>query len=271
MELSVFNNRVTIGPMLVFSLMAAPTAAFAGAWTLDAGTGQAVVTWSFSRADKGFDAGGNILSAPRYDKSELQALLEYGATDRLTLILWPGLQHVGIGAPNSVERTGLGYTEFGARYRLLRGDSWVFSTQTTLRVPGTLDRFNPAAVGYTDPEFDARALFGYSFSAGPYPAFFDLQVAQRFRSGAPPNEFRADATLGVRPGPNWRLLAQSFNVISEGAGDPPFPSYNYHKLQMSVVYDVTPRWALQVGAVTTYAGRNALQENGLVFGSWHKF
>jgi hypothetical protein len=30
-------------------------------------------------------------------------------------------------------------------------------------------------------------------------------------------------------------------------------------------------WAVQGGGFTTYAGYNALQENGLVFGVWHKF
>lgn len=267
----MFSVRVVIGRLLGVGLAASPTPILAGAWTLDADTAQAVMTWSFSRADKAFDAGGNAQAAPRYDKSELQGLLEYGATDRLTLILWPGLQYVGVGAPTGASRTGLGYTEFGGRYRLLGGDSWVFSTQTTLRVPGTFDRLNPAAIGYTDPEVDVRALFGYSFSAGSWPAFLDLQVAQRFRAGAPPDEFRADATFGVRPAPNWRFLAQSFNVISEGAGGPLFPSYNYHKLQLSLVYDVTPHWSLQLGGFTAYAGRNALQENGLVLGSWHKF
>ena len=48
-------------------------------------------------------------------------------------------------------------------------------------------------------------------------------------------------------------------------------SYNYHKLQLSVVYDLTPQWAIQAGAFTTFAGRNALQENGILLGTWYKF
>ena len=268
----MFDVRARIGPLLGLSLLMTPTATFAGAWTLDAGTGQAALIGTLSQAGEIFDWKGNVTSAQRYTKFELQGLLEYGATDRLTLMFLPGLQRVDIDMPGSPSRTGLGYTEFGARYQLLGGPNWVFSGQATVRVPGTFDTGNPAAIGYTGFESDIRALFGYSFAVAGMQAFVDLQVAQRFRFGGPPDEFRFDASFGVRPAPNWLLLAQVFNVVSEGAGDPPFSSsYNYHKLQFSVVYDLTPRWAVQVGGFTTFAGRNALQENGFLLGTWYKF
>jgi hypothetical protein len=222
-----------------------------------------------------FDSAGSLRAAPRYSKFELQGLLEYGVTDRLTAIAAPSLQHVDIADP-AARRTGLGYTEAGGRYQLANGalpngDAWVFSGQTTLRMPGTFDKSNPAAIGYTDPEMDVRGLLGYSFAIGASPAFIDLQMAQRFRLDTAPNEFRADATFGLRPAARWLLLAQSFNVISEGAGSWGFPSYRYHKLQLSAVFDVTTAFSLQVGGFTTFAGRNALQENGLILGAWYRF
>jgi hypothetical protein len=212
-----------------------------------------------------------LAPTPRYGKFELQGLIEYGLTDRFTVIAAPGLQHVDIAAPTSAQRTGLGYAEFGGRYRVLTGDSWVFSAQTTVRIPGTADSANPAAIGYTGVETDIRGLLGYSFGIAGMPSFVDLQLAQRFRGGAPPDEFRADVTLGIRPAPKWLVLAQSFNVFSEGSGVPPFTSYDYQKFQLSAVYELTPWFALQAGVTTTYAGRNALQENGLVLGAWYKF
>jgi protein XagA len=251
-------------------VLVSPCAAFAGAWTLPQGSGQVVVTTTASTANAGFDGSG-LAPTARYNKLELQGLIEYGITDRLTVIADPGLQHVDIASPTDARRTGLGYTEFGGRYRLLQVDSWVVSGQTTLRVPGTNDTSNPAAIGYTGVETDIRALVGYGFEIGAMPAFVDLQAAQHFRAGAPPDEFRADATLGVRVAPQWLLLAQSFNVISEGAGSAPFASYDYYKLQLSAVYSVTPSVSLQLGGFTTYAGRNALQENGVIFGAWYRY
>jgi hypothetical protein len=78
-------------------------------------------------------------------------------------------------------------------------------------------------------------------------------------------------TLGVRPLPQWLLLVQLLNVISEGAIPPLFPSYDYSKLQVSVVHDLTRQWSLQAGGFTTYSGRNALQENGLIMGAWYRW
>jgi hypothetical protein len=263
--------RMGLGRVLAAGLVASPTAASAGAWTLEAGQGVAIVTGAPSRGDKAFDENRSLQSIPRYNKDELSALIEYGATDWLTVMFSPSLQHVDIAAPLEADRTGLGYTDVGARMRLLQGQAWVFSMQTTLRVPGTFDKSNPAAIGYTDPELDVRGLFGYSFAAGAWPAFLDVQVAQRFRFGGPPDEFRADITLGVQPYERWLLLAQSFDVISEGAGTWGLPSYDYYKVQLSAVYAVTPALSVQLGAFTTYWGRNALQENGLVVGAWYKF
>jgi hypothetical protein len=265
------SKCVRLARFLAVSLMAFPTTAFAGAWTLDAGKGIAIVTATASQATKAFNGGGSLETTPRYSKAELQALLEYGATDWLTVILAPSLQHVAIGGPFEAQRTGLGYTEFGARMRFARGDSWVVSAQTTLRVPGTFDKFNPAAIGYTDPEVDVRGLLGYNFKAGAWPAFVDVQVAQRFRLGGPPDEFRADLTLGLEPQDRWLILIQSFNVISEGKGSWEYPSYAYHKFQLSAVYPLTPQLSLQLGGYTTYWGRNALQENGAIVGAWYKF
>jgi protein XagA len=270
----VLRRLVVAGLCAGPALLMGASPLLAGAWTLPAGRGQSIVTGTFSTATRFFDAAAALRVAPRYNKFELNALLEYGATDRVTVMVAPGAQHVDIAEP-AAQRTGLGYSEIGARARLAGGtladgSAWVLSGQTLLRVPGTFERANPAAVGYSEPELDVRGLAGYSFAAGPFPAFVDLQVAQRFRFGAPPDELRVDLSFGLRPAAQWLLLAQSFNVFSEGAGQG-FPSYRYHKFQLSAVYDVTTALSLQLGGFTTYAGRNALQENALILGAWYRF
>src|SRR6266436_4127807 len=75
---------------------AMPVESMAGAWTLDAGTGQAVIVGTVSSSDQIFDAARNIQSVPRYGKFELTSLIEYGATNWLTLMLLPQLQHIDI-------------------------------------------------------------------------------------------------------------------------------------------------------------------------------
>jgi hypothetical protein len=256
---------------LAFGLVTFSSAAFAGAWTLEEGSGQVIVTATPSSSTQIFDGSRGLEPFPRYDKFEFQGLLEYGLTDRFTGIFETGLQHIDIAAPFDAQRTGLGYTEFGGRYKLMENESWVFSGQATVRIPGTFDNNNPAAIGYNDVEADVRALIGHSFSISGMSAFVDAQFAQRFRSNGLPDELHFDATFGIRPAPRWLILLQNFSVISEGPAPSLFPSYDYHKLQLSAVYALTSAWSVQLGGFTTYAGRNALQENGLLTGVWYKF
>jgi hypothetical protein len=265
------TKRVGLRFIIATGLMGYATTAFAGAWTLDAGNGELIITGTAMQASNLFSTGSVLQSIPRYSKDEAQALIEYGVTNWFTAMFGPSLQHVDIAAPLSAERSGLGYTDIGGRAKIWSNDSWVVSAQATVRIPGTYDKTNPAAIGYTDPEIDIRGLVGYSFKAGTMPSFVDVQVAQRFRLGGPPDEFRTDVTFGIRPIDKWLLLAQSFNVISEGAGTWGFGSFAYHKFQLSAVYELTTALSLQLGGYSTYWGRNALQENGLVVGAWYKF
>jgi hypothetical protein len=265
------TKRVGLRVILAIGLMSSATTAFAGAWTLEEGAGQLIFTNTAMTATNLFSTGYALQPAPRYNKDEAQTLIEYGVTNWFTAIFTPSLQHVDIAAPFSGERSGLGYTDFGGRARIWSDTSWVASAQVTFRIPGTYDNTNPAAIGYTDPEVDLRGLVGYSFKAGTLPSFVDVELAQRFRIGGPPDEFRADITLGVNVTDKWLLLAQSFNVTSEGAGTWGFGSFGYYKLQLSAVYAVTKSVSLQLGGYSTYWGRNALQENGLVVGAWYKF
>ncbi len=259
------------GVWFVFGLLCVPSVAWAGAWTLPEGTGQWFTTLTGTTSTSYFTDSG-LASTPRYSKQELGVLVEYGLTDRLTAIFDPGLQNIDIAPPTNAERFGLNYTEFGARYGFFESQDWVVSGQTTLRIPGTTDVSNPAAIGYTDVEADFRALLGHNFKAGDMPAFFDLEVAERWRTDGYPSEFRFDGTLGVKVYPRWMLLLQSFNVISEGSGISIFgDSYEYYKVQLSALYTLTDTWWLQFGGVSTYAGRNALQENGVIVGVWHQF
>jgi hypothetical protein len=264
-------KRAALRFMMAVGLMSHATVAFAGAWTLDEGTGGLYFTGTAMQASRAFTTGSSLQPIPHYNKDEAQALIEYGVTNWFTAMFAPSLQHVDIGQPFGGERSGLGYTDIGGRARIWSDESWVVSGQVTFRVPGTFEHTNTAAIGYTDPEVDIRGLAGLSFKAGTMPAFIDLEMAQRIRIGGPPSEFRTDLTFGIRPIERWLFLAQSFNVTSEGAGTWGFGSFGYYKFQLSAVYDLTTALSLQLGGYSTYWGRNALQENGLVVGAWYKF
>ena len=246
------------------------TAADASAWTLPKGKGQVLVTGVYSHSDRGFDANGRTIDIPDYDKREVYVLGEYGVTDDLTLIAAPSFRHVGIQGATD-DTTGLGYTELGGRYRVASGSRWVGSLQATARIPGTRRRDSLAQVGSTDAEFDVRALGGASFTIGRMSGFIDLAGGYRVRAGDPPNEFRADATLGIRPVKRVLLYTSVSNSWSDGAGKGVFQAYRYHNAFLNAAYDLNDRWSLQLGGLATVGGKNALRERGGTGGLWFRF
>lgn len=248
-----------------------PSFARAGAWMQPKGHGQNILTSTFTTSGMGFDANGRAIDIPRYNKFELDALTEYGLTDNVTAILQPQLRSVSIAPPTDAAQTGAGYTDLGARVRLWSNGWSVVSGQALLRIPGSSDKNDPAEIGSTDTQVDVRGLYGHSFKIGVWQAFLDAELAYRYRSGDPSNEIRADLTIGVRPKPDLLFMAQSFNTFSQGPAQGVFSQGREHKLALSVVWDVSKNWSLQVGGIGTVGGANTLRERGGLVAIWKRF
>ncbi len=89
-------NRFAFLAGMTVSAFGLSAPAWAGAWTLDQGHGQVILTGLYSNSGKGFDANGHVANIADYTKTEAYALVEYGVTDSLTLMVDPSLRHVGV-------------------------------------------------------------------------------------------------------------------------------------------------------------------------------
>ncbi|MDI4664072.1 hypothetical protein K9U40_06975 [Xanthobacter autotrophicus] len=254
-------------------LPVAPRAAEAGAWTQEEGRGQVILQGSAVHSGSEFGPSSDLYDSRPYDKVEVTLAFEYGVSDWLTLIAAPQFLAVDLGDPFPSSYAGPGYTDLGARVRLYNENDTVVSAQVVGRLPGTGNSRSAAAVGYEDAELDLRLLAGWSFPFFGKAAFLDVEAAQRLRFGDPPDEFHLDLTLGVRVAERWQLLFQSFNVVSEGAGEGPYfgTSYEYYKLQLGAAYDLSAAMALGLAFVSTVFARNAPQENGVVLTGFYRF
>ncbi|WP_300379116.1 transporter [Henriciella sp.] len=232
--------------------------------------GQVISTFYYSNSESGFDGDGDRVDISDYEKIELYLLTEYSLSEKTTLVLTPSFRSVSVEG-NDEDSSGLGYFDIGLRQRLSAGADWSFSVQGTARIPGNGRRDSLAQVGNTDAEYDLRGRYIRSFSFGTDSGFIDVQGSYRFRAGDPPNEMHADFTAGYRPSPDLLVMAQSFNTFSDGRGRGIFDSYRYHNVQLSLVKDVTTNISLQLGALATLAGENALRERGVFGGVWVRF
>ncbi len=271
------RSRFASSAALVFVPLAAATivdataidVAKAGAWTLKAGTGQAIATGLYTRADTEFDDARDPSGSVDFKKATGSVFGEYGLTDIFTLI--------GAGEYGS-DGDGAGFSDpavlellVGGRLRLWQEAGFVVSTQFSALVDDATDALRGRIIGWDAPAIEVRALAGYGFELGVWPAFVDLEAGYRYRIGdRVPDELRLDATFGVRPLEKVQLLFQDFSTISAREPDD-VDGYDYHKLQGSVVYDLSQNWSVQTGGFATVAGRSALRERGAIAAVWYRF
>lgn len=229
------------------------------------GQGRVIISAIHTESSRGFDNSGNVSDIPDYEQNQVYVQAQYGLTDDLTVLLTPSYRNVDVKGGDST--SGLGYTDIGARYRLAYGDNWVVSAQGLVRIPGK-KRTDPfAQTGYTNAEYELR--IGGAYVMGP--AFVSAEAGYRFRSGDPPNEFRADFVLGGHVAPKIMVLATVLNTFSDGKGRQFNRSYRYGDVYLSGVYDVNEQVSLQAGFTGTIYGKNALRQRGPFIGLWYRF
>jgi protein XagA len=260
----------TWGVLLAFAQV---SRGVAGALLLPEGEGQAILTTTFADANMAFDPAGRQIKAPPYDKFEVRSYVEYGLTDRLTIVAEAGVTDFRSsyqavpGEPASVSRyQGLGIEALGARVPL--GEFFgVFAS-----LEGGARSTPRDAAPYLDikskAQADARLQLFKSGDAFGFPAFVEAQAGFR-TSGQFGDEERADLTFGLRPRSDLLFLAQSFSVIS-----PRTPSGTVafaQKFELSGVYAINSTLSLQIGLVGAPIGWNGPAERGVVTALWWRF
>lgn len=259
--------------LIVFAVLAGSSAR-AGALLFPEGEGQAIVTTTFSNASNAYDSQGRLIKTPSYRKFELDAYVEYGAADWVTLVGQGGGMDFrgsnGAAAPLSAAQApryaGLGLGSIGARVRLGEIGGYYFSLEGGLRAA------SHSAETYLDMkdflQVDARVQMFHALEALGFPTFLDAQLGYRSR-GQNGDEIRVDLTLGVRPKSDVLLMAQSFTAIA------PWPtsasSFAAQKFEVSGVYDLNPTLSLQLGLVYAPFGMNAPAERGIISALWARF
>ncbi|WP_131115878.1 hypothetical protein [Lichenihabitans psoromatis] len=245
--------------------------AFAGAFNEPAGQGLVVLRGTYDNGDRVFDTSGRLNGGTPYTKREASVYVQYGVTDWLQVILKPDLVSTSLGGAMGASYTGLGTSEAGAQIRLLMFGPAVLAVQGTFHLPATTRQRNAALIGNTSRDTDGRALLGIAFNLGSWPSFIDAGAGYRIRSAHAPDEVHMDLTLGTRPRSDTLLLFQSFTTLPVGQGVPWFPVSQYTNAGVSVVYDLNPRWSLQLSGFVTVEGRNALRERIVETSVWYRF
>jgi protein XagA len=277
--------RCLLFPVLAAALnvTAAAGIAHAGAWTFPQGSGQVILNNLYYSATDEFTRGGHRRSFSddgEFTKYEFNPYIEYGLRDDLTLVLNLFARRVAFSNNFSDDvNFGLADPEIGLRYRLSPPSAQtVWSVQATLKLPVAVPHDTPP-LGNEQTDAEARLLVGRGFSIAGHWAYWDVELAYRFRDEAPADEIKLDATLGVSLSERWLAIGQFFGTrgLRNGSviriqGNPTIDTnYDLYKGQLSIVYQLTQSVRLQAGYVRDLAGRNTGAGQAALLAVWFRF
>ncbi len=244
-----------------------PSVAQAGAWPQPNGDTQLIVTYEPGKADEGFDASGNkTIVLDTWKQNNLSLFVDHGVSEHLTLTAKVNYRDYTVGAESF---SGLSSIEAGGRWTLKRSDNFVFALGATVEGfgKGRRNDFDMTNKGGTD--YDLRAYAGKSFRLLGKDAFVDLQAARHLRQYEA-NEWRVDATLGVKPSPEWMVMAQVFAGRTDKAS---WGHADWANTELSVVRSFGPQrqTSVQLGLRQTAVGRNVPAVHAVVLSLWKTF
>lgn len=260
-----------------------PMSLRADAWTQEQGHGQFIVTSSIFETSRAFDQNGNVA---RFDYTGsfrqflLNPYLEYGLTNRTTLVVNAFVPFLAFSNEYGRQSSaGLGDVETGIRRRFNSSESPMpVSAQLNILFP-TYPADRQPAPGNHQVDVESKLMVGRSARFGGHTGFWSFGGGYRYRTGAPADQLRSDATLGMDVSKRFMVMAQFFGItgIRNGAplrfdGNPNAQSdFDLYKGQLSLITRLAPRTRLQIGWNDTLAGRNTGRGETFLIALWQDF
>jgi hypothetical protein len=267
--------------LTIMLLMMAGPRVYAGAWTQDAQQGQIIINTSYFETSRAFSSTGRVQPFGyhgKFQQFQINPYFEYGLTSRNTLVVNFWAQHLHYADQfHNLNSIGAGDVEVALRHRFNSLSSpWVVSGQVLVLFPAYSASTTPAP-GNHQEDLEGRALFG---RGNPWrKSYGDVEVAYRYRNGAPADQFRAEAAAGLNVLSRTQLIGQFYAIKSLQNGTPLTPNdnpnaqsdYDLYKSELSLVFQIHPRTLLQAGWVDAFSGRNTGRGNEALIALWKSF
>jgi len=247
---------------------ALPMGAWASAWPQQRGHTEIIASFEPGWAGKAFDAHGRAnQSLGGWTQDEASLYVDQGITARMSLTAKINLKAYDT---SGSQFSGLSSIEIGARYAIHAKSDYVLAVGGSLEGLGRGRRNDfDSLYGRQGTDADLRLFFGKNLRLAGEDAFVDLQGARHIREYNP-DEWRMDATLGLKPSLRWMLMAQAFAGRADSED-----GYRTQWLnaQLSVVRNFGPRQqtALQLGIRQTLGGLNVPQAKALIVSLWRRY
>lgn len=239
----------------------------AGAWTQQKGKLYERLALNWYLADEEFDKSGDRRDFPANgDFSDINAsnYLEYGLTDRLTLI--NSLCFKYIEKEDDLTRTttyGVGDIDLGVKAKLHEGTIGVIAAQGLVKIPEAYDQDDPLPLGNGQYDLELRLLYGRSLYPR-IPGYCNVEAGYRWRYGDPSDEFRYLVEFGMDFTRDLYgrvkldgILSMDNGVHLDPTGNPTITNnFDLGKLDVTLGYKITPAWGVEVAYTPALYGQN---------------
>ncbi len=191
-----FVSRFCTVVVILAAVSAAPL--YAGAWTIPKGGWYHKLAVNYFTADSGYDASHDeqpFELEGRFTQENLTYYGEYGFVDGLTVVWTVPVRKIHY--ENLFEEGttfGIADAELGLRVRLAAKRTFFFSFMGLVKVPAGYDGEDRLPLGNDQVDAEARFLMGASAQSGR--VYFGGEVAYRYRSQEPSDEWQALAEIG---------------------------------------------------------------------------
>ncbi len=277
------TRLLRIAPALFAFGSLVPQHAVAAAWTSPKGHGQILFSTSYFQATRSFDTSGTLQRfgyGGQFRKIELNPYFEVGVTNRTSLLVNAFVPMLRFRNQfGSFKSAGSGDVEVGVRQRLTPvSKRTAFSVQTMFLFPTYSENRNPAP-GNHQWDVEPRLQLGRSHPLEKRSLFWDVEAAFRYRSGAPADQLRFDATVGSDLASRFMLMGQGFAIKGLRNGTPIQllnnpnlqSDFDLYKAQVSTVFRISRAVRVQTGYFRAFAGRNTGAGQGFVVSLWTNF
>jgi hypothetical protein len=213
----VRNKKIVVAAGILALATLSAEQVMAGAWTQAKGKFYSRLAYEQYSADEYFDENGDTLSySPadskkrdfEYDEDLTSLYLEYGLTDKLTLVAslnykeaeWRYKPGGGVKVDKVANTSGPGDQELGVKYQLYTTEKGVLSIQGMYKTPEGYDEDDKGTLdiqrGDAQEDYDVRLLYGQSLYP-MIPGYFNVEAGYRMRSQEPADEFKYVLEVGV--------------------------------------------------------------------------
>jgi hypothetical protein len=208
----------------------------------------------------------------RFERFMSNTYVEYGLTDKTT-IGGKALYGTSWLTRGSDIETASGFSEVEVyvQHQAFRSPAHAGAVRLAVARPANFSSGARPELQSNGVDIDISALYGRNIITTPLKIFTTTEVGYRKKFSDSADHIRMDATVGIEPSDRFLVLFDFFSTVSIQNEDVGGADFDIVKIQPSLLWRASRRWAFQAGMTEEVASRNISTGRTYFFGLWTSF